>query len=159
MGAALSTLIIGIVRGPVNPWSDPTIWITVGLPTFLILFGVYLGYCGFYPQKPLGILFFQNGVELGEGSNRKLIAYSELETFICVLAEPANGGFRFAYFVARAIISFVVINPAGVGYAIGQIAAPPIYSHLTIKPHNERPLTFPLTHPDHYDLGPILPKS
>lgn len=157
-GALIGVAAFEVVRGSWHPWREPAVWISVGIPVGLFAFAGYLIYSARHAKKPEGIRFYLRGVEVGEGSKRKLIRYSDLESFTCVLNEP-NNGVDTALFALRTVVSIAAMNPAGLGRAMGEMNQQPIHSHLTIKPRDSDPLIFPLSLGDHRALAAILPKS
>jgi len=156
LGIAIGTLAVDIVRKSWNPWGEGVVWITVGIPIGLLLFGAFMVYSAMTKQDPSGIQFFQNGMEIGEGSKRRFIPYFKLETFACYLADAKNAERDKMLLAARAAISAVALNPAGIGYAIGKAMQEPTYSELIIKPSDLPLFSIPLSRRDHDALAPVL---
>jgi hypothetical protein len=60
---------------------DPATWVLGGGVSFFFLFGLWILYCADFYQVPEGMLFYRNGLELGEGEERRFLNYNELERF------------------------------------------------------------------------------
>jgi len=150
--------IVDVIRPTRDTLATPGLWIAIVMVMFFVSFGAWVFYCAIKYIRPVGIQFFLHGVEIGEGSKRRLIRYVELETFTCAPKE-INIGVDTALFALRTVAAIATLNPASVGRTIADLNEEPIYSHLTIKPRDSDILTFPLTRSDYDKLAPILPKT
>lgn len=139
-------------------WSMPVTWICLAATLGAAAWSAYVVYCALNYVPTLGIQFFQRGIEFGEGKKRVFVPYAELES-INFTVVPAPDGTDQAFKVARAAISVVAMNPAGIGRSLREFTEETIYSELSIKPPRAAVLTFPLTRPVHDTLARLLARK
>lgn len=138
-----------------NPWSNSTAWIMIGSIAVFGLLGVWTLYCAIVYRVLQGTRFYLKGVEVGEGNERSFVPYEVLEILDVVVARAPDATDK-TIDIARAAVSVVAMNPAGIGRALGKAMMEPIYSELRIKPRGRTPLSFPLSRAQHERLGPIF---
>lgn len=155
LGLLIGYAVIDVIRPMRRMWSDPVFYICIGSVAFFLLFGAWNMYCAINWRRLQGLHFYEHGLEIGEEAERKFMAYSELETLQCILARAPDAG-DTALNAARAVVSLIAMNPAGIGRAMGEAMQEPVFSELVVKPYSGELVTFPLTHADHLKLAPIF---
>lgn len=95
--------------------------------------GLWMIYRARNPKPVKGVEFFDNGVEYGPPGDRRRFTYSELQS---VTFEPfdSNPTTDKAMAGARLAISIAEMNPAGIGYAIGELTAKKVEAFAVISP-------------------------
>ncbi len=154
-GLFIPFAVIDEVRRMRNIWSDPVFWICFGSVAFFLLFGAWNLYCAITWRLLQGLHFYEHGLVIGEETERKFVKYSDLETLECILARVPGTG-DTAINAARAVVSVIALNPAGIGRALGEAMQEPVFSELVVKPYAGDTVTFSLTHSEHLQLSPIF---